>query len=130
MTTNTWWMLLAVALAAGVAGGGWFALRMARARFDAQLRRATEELHQKHAAMGEKLRAAQVRTQTELEQSRSSFKRQLAVMAAEPRAALERTEERLKAAYAELDRLRGSKTPAPSLPEDGFAATQPMHKGM
>lgn len=130
MATNTWWMLLAVALVAGVAGGGWLALRVAQTRFETKLKRVTEDLHQRHSALGEKLRAAQVRAETELEQSRSTFKRQLAVMAAEPRAALERTEERLKAAYVELDRLRGTKAAPPSMPEDGFAATQPMHKGM
>ena len=130
MATNTWWILVAVGLMVGLVGGACATLRFARARFDAQLKRVTEDLHQRHAAMAEQLRTAQVRSQTELEQSRNSFKRQLAVMAAEPRAALERAEDRLKAAYAELDRLRGKTEPARPELSDGFAATQPMHKGM
>jgi hypothetical protein len=101
-------------------------------RFDTQLRHATEELHQRNAAMAEQLRTAQARAHADLEQSRNSFKRQLAVMAAEPRAALERTEERLKAAYAELDRLRGKGAPDTGSAEltDGFAATRPMRDGL
>jgi ElaB/YqjD/DUF883 family membrane-anchored ribosome-binding protein len=101
-------------------------------RFDAQLRHATEELHQRNAAMAAQLRTAQTRAHADLEQSRNSFKRQLAVMAAEPRAALERTEERLKAAYAELDRLRGKGAPDTGSAEltDGFAATRPMRDGL
>jgi len=132
MSTNVWWMLVAVGLVLGIAAGGWIALRVARQRFDAQLRRATDEVSQRHAAMIDQLRAAQVRAQTELEQSRNSFKRQLAVMAAEPRAALERAEDRLKAAYAELDKLRRGSAPDSGLTEltDGFAATRPMHKDM
>ena len=104
----------------------------ARMRFDKQVRRATDELQQRNAAMAEQLRTAQVRAQAELEQTRNSFKRQLAVMAAEPRVALERTEERLKAAYAELDRLRGKGGPDTGAAElsDGFAATRPMRDGM
>jgi len=132
MTTNAWWVLVGVALMLGAVAGGWAMLRYARMRFDAQLRRATEELHQRNAAMTEQLRTSQVRLQAELEQSRSSVKRQLAVMAAEPRAALERTEERLKAAYAELDRLRGKVAGDTGSAEltDGFAATRPMRDGM
>src|ERR1700712_4258433 len=120
--------LIAIVLVLGLAAGGWGGLPSARGRFDAQLRRATEELHYRHSALADQLRAAQTRAQTELEQTRSSFKRQAAVIAAEPRAALQRTEERLKAAYAELDRLRGATMPEPSLPVDGFANTQPMEK--
>ncbi len=133
MSTNAWWILVVAGLMLGIVAGGWFTLRVARNRFEEQLRRATDEVSQRHAAMIDQLRAAQVRAQTELEQSRNSFKRQLAVMAAEPRAALERAEDRLKAAYAELDRLRrGNAAPDSGLSElhDGFAATQPMHKDM
>lgn len=133
MSTNGWWILVAVGLLLGLGAGGWLALRIARNRFDAQLRRVADEIAQRHAATIEQLRAAQVRAQTELEQSRTSFKRQLAVMAAEPRAALERAEDRLKAAYAELDRLRrGGTAPDSGMTEltDGFAATRPMHKDM
>jgi hypothetical protein len=132
MSTNVWWVLIGVAVALGGVAGGWAMLRYARMRFDAQLRRTTEDLHQRNAAMTEQLRTSQARIQAELEQSRSSFKRQLAVMAAEPRAALERTEERLKAAYAELDRLRGKAAgeTGPAELTDGFAATRPMREGM
>ena len=133
MSTNTWWGIVAAALVIGMSAGAWLTLRFTRARFKAQLRRATEELQQRHAATAEQLRTAQVRTQTELEQSRNSFKRQLAAVAAEPRAALERAEDRLKAAYAELDRLRGKGTAADTGSAeltDGFAATRPMRDGM
>jgi hypothetical protein len=132
MSTNGWWVLIGVALAAGAVAGAWAMLRFARMRFDTQLRHATEELHQRHAAVAEQLRTVQARAQAELEQSRNSFKRQLAVMATEPRAALERTEERLKAAYAELDRLRGKGAPdtGPAELTDGFAATRPMRDGL
>ena len=132
MSTNGWWSLLGLALVAGVVAGAWATLRFARMRFDKQVRRATDELQQRNAAMAEQLRTAQVRAQAELEQTRNSFKRQLAVMAAEPRVALERTEERLKAAYAELDRLRGKGAPDTGAAElsDGFAATRPMRDGM
>jgi uncharacterized protein HemX len=129
MPTTTTWALIGVVLVLGLAAGGWAALRVARARFDMQLKRATEELHQRHAALADQLRAAQTRAQAELEQTRASFKRQAATLTAEPRAALQRTEERLKAAYAELDRLRESAAgPAPDVPVDGFAMTQPMQK--
>jgi len=132
MSTNGWWVLIGVALVAGVVAGAWAMLRFARMRFDAQLRQATDEQHQRHAAVAEQLRTVQARAQADLEQSRNSFKRQLAVMAAEPRAALERTEERLKAAYAELDRLRGKGAPDTGAAEltDGFAATRPMRDGL
>jgi len=132
MSTNAWWVQIVIALVFGAVAGGWVTLRFARLRFEKQLRRATEELHQRHAAVSEQLRTAQARAQAELEQSRNSFKRQLAVMAAEPRAALERTEDRLKAAYAELDRLRGTAAPDTGSSEltDGFAATRPMRTGM
>jgi ElaB/YqjD/DUF883 family membrane-anchored ribosome-binding protein len=129
MSTNAWWVLIAAVLVIGVIGGAWAALRFARSRFESRLKRLTEELHQRHAATAEQLRTAQVRAQTELEQSRNTFKRQLAAVAAEPRAALERTEDRLKAAYAELDRLRGKGTAADTGSAeltDGFAATRPM----
>lgn len=132
MSTTAWWVLVGVVLLLGAAAGGWAALQYASKRFDARLKRASEEIHQRHVALGEQLRAANVRAQVELEQSRSSFKRQLAAMAAEPRAALERSEDRLKAAYAELDRLRRKAEPEAEQPElsQGFAATEPMHKGM
>jgi len=132
MSTNGWWVLIAVALASGAIAGAWAMLRFARMRFDAQLRRATDEMQQRQAAMAEQLRTVQSRAQADLDQSRNSFKRQLAAMAAEPRAALERTEERLKAAYAELDRLRGKGGPdtGPAELTDGFAATRPMHDGL
>ena len=132
MSTNAWWVLVVAVLVMGVTAGGWVTLRITRMRFDAQLRRTTDDLHQRHSAMAEQLRTAQVRSQAELEQARNSFKRQLLVMAAEPRAALERTEDRLKAAYAELDRLRGKNAPDTGRHEltDGFAPTQPMHKDM
>ncbi len=132
MTTGAWWLLVGVALVFGAVAGGLGTLRIARLRFARQLRRATEDVQQRHVATLDQLRAAQVRAQTELDQSRNSFKRQLAVMAAEPRAALERAEERLKAAYAELDRLRGKGTPDTGSAElsDGFAATRPMRDGM
>ena len=132
MSTNGWWVLIGVALVAGVVAGAWAMLRFARMRFDAQLRQATDEQHQRHAAVAEQLRTVQARAQADLEQSRNSFKRQLAVMVAEPRAALERTEERLKAAYAELDRLRGKGAPDTGAAEltDGFAATRPMRDGL
>jgi hypothetical protein len=132
MSTNGWWVLIGVALAVGAVAGAWAMLRFARMRFDRQLRHATEELQQRHAAVAEQLRTVQARAQADLEQSRSAFKRQLAVMAAEPRAALERTEERLKAAYAELDRLRGASAPDTGSAEltDGFAATRPMRDGL
>jgi hypothetical protein len=132
MSTETWWVLVGVALLVGAAIGGWLTLRVARMRYDARLRRATEDLKKKHAAASEQLRAAQLRAQTELEQQRSSFKQQLAVVADEPRAAMLRAEERLKAAYAEIDRLRRGPAPdtAPSDLHDGFAATRPMRDGM
>jgi outer membrane protein TolC len=130
MSTTAWWILVGAGLLLGVAGGGWMALQIAGKRFDARLKRASEEIHQRHVAMGEQLRAANVRAQVELEQSRSAFKRQLAAMAAEPRAALERSEDRLKAAYAELDRLRGKSEPERPELSQGFAATEPMQKGM
>ena len=132
MSTNGWWVVIGIALVAGVVAGAWAMLRFARMRFDAQLRHATDELHQRHAAVAEQLRTVQARAQADLEQSRNSFKRQLAVVAAEPRAELERTEERLKAAYAELDRLRGKGAPDTGSAEltDGFAATRPMRDGL
>lgn len=132
MSTSAWWMLVIAGLMLGTVSGGWAALRFARSRFDAQLRKATDEVSQRHATMIEQLRSAQARSQSELEQTRSSLKRQLAAMSAEPRAALDRAEGRLKAAYAELDRLRGSSAPDSGMAEltDGFAATRPMHKGM
>lgn len=132
MSTNGWWLLVGATLFVGVVAGAWVTLRFARSRFDKQVRRTTEELRQRNAAMADQLRTAQVRAQAELEQSRNSFKRQLAVMAAEPRAALERAEERLKAAYAELERLRGTGAPDTGASElsDGFAATRPMRDGM
>ena len=132
MSTNGWWVVIGIALVAGVVAGAWAMLRFAHMRFDAQLRHATDELHQRHAAVAEQLRTVQARAQADLEQSRNSFKRQLAVVAAEPRAALERTEERLKAAYAELDRLRSKGAPDTGSAEltDGFAATRPMRDGL
>lgn len=133
MRTNEWWVLLGVSLVLGAVAGGGFMLRSARARFDARLRRAVDELHQRYAATTDQLRAAHVRAQTELEQTRNSFKRQLAAVADEPRAATARAEERLRAAYDELDRLRrGSRPPDTSTSElsDGFAATRPMREGM
>jgi len=133
MSTSAWWILVVAGLMLGAVAGGWVALRLARKRFDAQLRKATGELSQRQAALIEQLRSAQLRAKSDLEQARSSLKRQLAAMAAEPRAALDRAEGRLKAAYAELDRLRGSgNAPDSGMAEltDGFAATRPMHKGM
>jgi uncharacterized membrane protein YccC len=133
MSTSVWWILVIAGLMLGTVAGGWVTLRLARNRFDAQLRKATDEVSQRQATTIEQLRTAQLRAQSELEQTRSSFKRQLAAMAAEPRAALERAEGRLKAAYAELDRLRGSShAPDSGMAEltDGFAATRPMHKDM
>ena len=134
MSTNTWWGIVAAALVIGMSAGAWLTLPFTRSRFEARLRRVTEELQQRHAATAEQLRTAQVRAQTELEQSRNSFKRQLAAMAAEPRAALERAEDRLKAVYAELDRLRGNHSAGPDTGSaelsDGFAATRPMRDGM
>ena len=132
MSTEAWWVLVGVALVFGAALGSWVALRVARRRFASRLRRATEDLHKKHAAASEQLRASQVRAQTELEQVRASFKRQLATAADEPRAAMLRAEERLVAAYAEIDRLRRGPAPdtAPSDLNDGFAATRPMRDGM
>ena len=132
MSTSVWGMLIIVALLCGVAAGSWVTLRMARQRFDHQLRRATDDLQQRNATMAEQLRSAQTRAQADLDQARNSFKRQLAVVAAEPRAALDRSEDRLKAAYAELDRLRGKVAADTAASEltDGFAATRPMHNGM
>jgi hypothetical protein len=132
MSTNGWWGALGITLIMGVVAGGWAALRFARLRFEAQLRRATEDLQQRNAVMADQLRTAQTRAQVELEQARSAFKRQLAAMAAEPLAALERSEDRLKAAYAELDRLRGKAAGDTGSAEltDGFAATRPMRDGL
>jgi MinD-like ATPase involved in chromosome partitioning or flagellar assembly len=133
MTSNGWWMLIGLALLAGVAVGGWVTLRIAQLRHTAQSRRAIDEVQQKLAATIDQLRAVQVRAQTELEQVRNSFKRQLAVVADEPRAAAARAEERLRAAYEELDRLRrGSRVPdtKPSELSDGFAATRPMRESL
>ena len=132
MTTDTGWLLTALALVLGAAAGGWLGLRLGSSRSKTRLRRTIEELQQKHAAASDQLRAAQVRAQTELEQVRSSFKRQLASVADEPRAAAARAEERLRAAYDELDRLRrgGPSDTAPSDLGDGFAATRPMREGM
>jgi len=132
MSTNGWWGALGITLIMGVVAGGWAALRFARLRFEAQLRRATEDLQQRNAVMADQLRTAQTRAQIELEQARSAFKRQLAAMAAEPLAALERSEDRLKAAYAELDRLRGKAAGDTGSAEltDGFAATRPMRDGL
>ena len=134
MTSNEWWLLVGAALALGVGLGGGVAMRVLGKRFDARLRRVTDELKQKHAATADKLRAAQAQAQAELEKSRTAFKRQLATMVAEPRAAQERAEERLKAAYAEIDRLRGhtaqpSDTGSSDL-ADGFAVTRPMREGL
>jgi flagellar biosynthesis GTPase FlhF len=132
MSANAWWMMVVAALVIGAAAGGWATLRVTRSRFKLRLRHVTEELQQRHAATAEQLRTAQARAQTELEQSRSSFKRQLATLAAEPHAALQRAEDRLKAAYAELDRLRGKAAADTGSAElgDGFAATRPMRDGM
>jgi hypothetical protein len=133
MTAAVWWVLVGAALVSGAAAGGWFAYGMARTRYASRLRRATEELHQRHAATVEQMRTAQARAQSELEQTRNSFKRQLAVVAAEPRAAAARAEERLRAAYDELDRLRRAGAPpdtGTSELADGFAATRPMREGM
>jgi DNA anti-recombination protein RmuC len=133
MSSNGWWILVGLALLAGVFAGGWASLRFARMRHAAQSRRALEELHQKFSATIDQLRAAQVRTQTELEQARNSFKRQLAAAAEEPRAATARAEERLRAAYEELDRIRRGVKPPDSRSEelaDGFAATRPMREGL
>ena len=132
MSTNGWWILVGAALVLGVALGGWLALRVATKRFDGQLKLATDDLKQRNATMAEQLRSAQTRAQADMDQARNSFKRQLAVMAAEPNAALERSEKSLKAAYAELDRLRGKAAAdtSPSELGDGFAATRPMHNGM
>ena len=134
MSTNAWWVLVGGMLVVGVIAGAWVTLRYARSRFDAQLRRVTDDMHQRQTALAEQLRTAEMRSQADLEQSRNSFKRQLAVMAAEPRAALERAEDRLKAAYAELDRMRGNHSAGPdtgsSELSDGFAATRPMREGM
>jgi hypothetical protein len=133
MTTQIWWMLVGAAFALGAAVGAWLGARSTRARFDARLRRATEDLEKKHAAASGQWRATQARAQAELEQAQASFKQQLAAVADEPRAALLRAEERLVAAYAEIDALRrggaGSDT-APSEFGDGFAATRPMRDGM
>ena len=131
MTTETWWVLIGAALVLGAVAGGWSMLRYARARFNVQLRSATEELRQRNSALAEQLRTAQVRSQTELEQTRAGFKRQLDSAAAEPRAAAARAEERLLAAYAELDRLRrGGAATGPAELSDGFAATRPMREGL
>ena len=134
MTSTEWGLLIVAALVLGAVAGGWVAMRMLRKGFDARLRRVAEELKHKHAATADKLRAAQAQAQAELDKSRAAFKRQLAVMTAEPRAAQERAEERLKAAYAEIDRLRGhtaqpSDTGSSDL-ADGFAVTRPMREGM
>ena len=133
MTANAMWILVALAWVLGAAVGGWFALRVARKRFAARLRREVDELQQRYAGTGDQLRAAQVRAQTELEQLRTTFKRQLAAAGDEPRAAQARAEERLQAAYQEIDRLRRSGVAA-AKPKaelsDGFAATRPMNEGM
>jgi multidrug efflux pump subunit AcrA (membrane-fusion protein) len=133
MTSDGWWMLAGLALIVGAVAGGFTALRVARARHTAQLRRATDELQQKFSATIDQLRAAQVRAQTELEQARHSFKRQLDAALEEPRAAAVRAEERLRAAYDEMDRLRRAGAPPDTGSaelSDGFAATRPMREGL
>jgi Tfp pilus assembly protein PilE len=133
MTTQTWWMLVGVALVIGAAIGSWLGMRSARAGSDSRLRRAIEDLEKKHAAASGQWRANQARAKTELEQAQASFKQQLAAVADEPRAALLRAEERLVAAYAEIDALRrggAASDTAPSEFGDGFAATKPMRDGM
>jgi hypothetical protein len=132
MSAIAWWIGLAAAGITGAIVGAWVTFRYLRARFERELRRATDELHLRHLATADQLRAAQVRAQTELDQTRNSFKRQLAAAATEPQAALQRTEARLKAAYAELDRLRAASNPGATSGDlaDGFAATRPMHEGL
>jgi hypothetical protein len=133
MTTNEWWMLVSLALAVGLAAGGWVGLRFAGKRHAAATSRLTDELLQRFSGTLAQVRAAQVRAQTELEQARNSFRRQLAVVADEPRAAAARAEERLRAAYDEMDRMRrGAMPPDTASAEltDGFAPTRPMYDGM
>ena len=134
MTTNDGWILMAAAFAGGALVGGWSVFEIAKRRVESRLRRLRDELKLKHSANAEQLRAAQVRAQSELEQLRSSVKRQVAVASDEPRAAATRAEERLKAAYAEIDRLRGAIIPTADAGgaelSDGFAATRPMGEGM
>jgi hypothetical protein len=132
MPAIAWWIGLAAAGLTGAIVGAWVTFRYLRTRFDRELRRATDELHQRHLTTADQLRAAQVRAQTELDQTRNAFKRQLAAAAAEPQVALQRTEARLKAAYAELDRLRAASNPGAGSADlaDGFAATRPMHEGL
>jgi hypothetical protein len=134
MPAIAWWIGLAAAGLTGAIVGAWVTFRYLRTRFERELRRATDELHQRHLATADQLRAAQVRAQTELDQTRSSFKRQLAAAAAaaEPQAALQRTEARLKAAYAELDRLRAASNPEAGSADlaDGFAVTRPLREGL
>jgi hypothetical protein len=138
MTTNGGWILVAAALVAGALFGalvgGWSMFEIAKRRFEPRLRHLRDELKLKRSANAEQLRAAQVRAHSELEQLRSSIKRQVAVASEESRAAATRAEERLKAAYAEIDRLRGAGIPTAAVteaePTDGFAATRPMREGM
>lgn len=131
MTNNGWWWLLALGLAVGAAVSGWLTLRLSKARNEQALKRATDTLQQQNAKLLDQLRSAQSRTAAELEQLRQSHKRQMTSVDAEPRAAAARAEQSLKAAYAELDRLRGqilgaAEPTEPVVMADGFAATQPM----
>ena len=133
MTASEWWVMVGVALVLGAGVGGWAAARVQRKRLAARVRRVTVEMEQKHAVTAEQLRSAQANAKREFEQERGSFKRQLAQAVEAPRAAVARAEERLRAAYDELDRLRGSAqgTDLSSADiADGFAATRPMRQGM
>lgn len=133
MTGTEWGASIGLALVAGVVAGGWITWQISRLRHASQSRRELGEMQRKYGSTIDQLRAAQVRAQTELEQAKNSFKRQLAVVAEEPRAATARAEERLRAAYAELDRVRGDGQNRDTLAtelSDGFAATRPMREGL
>lgn len=135
MILNDWMIAVGGLLLVAAAAGGWFiASRSLRRAFDAQLRRAVQDVNQQHASAAEKLRAAHTAARLELEQQRSALPRQIAAATAEQRAATARLAESLKQAYSELDRLRmqvnGPGTRARAELADGFAATQPFEQGM
>jgi molecular chaperone GrpE (heat shock protein) len=123
------WLPAVAALLVGAIVGWWVALRIARQRFDAQLRRTADEWLQRHAASADLLRTSQLRSQTDLELARHEHQRQLAAAAAEHSAAAARIESHLMASYDEIDRLRAAERAARSGGRDvtdGFAATRPM----
>ena len=133
MTGSQWWLQVVVAVLLGLVIGYAVTSFWARLRFEARLRRAADELLQRHAVVADELRASLLRAQTDLELARNEFKRQIVTTVEEHRVAASRIEEHLLAAYDELERLRATVRDSQSAGRDhsdGFAATQPMVDGL